>query len=134
MAFGAQCAANAAVGGILFAHSAIFRREDQLLPEGVVVACGPSVIATLFQEHDLLGRQRRFFVGFVEVRPVGMQLVPSVLRYKQATLRIHGKALGVANASGEAFGRRKCLVGLIRLISPDASASLEFPAWRQTGV
>jgi len=48
---------------------------------------------------------RRFLVGFVQIRPIRVQLVAPMLRDEDMVLRIDGKAFGIAYAGREALGR-----------------------------
>ena len=60
--------------------AAVFGREHQFAPHLVVVALRPTVVAAPFQEQQLFSRKRGLFVGFVQIRPIRMQLIPTVLR------------------------------------------------------
>ena len=61
------------------AVTAILGRQHQLSRNSVVITFGPAVVASRFQEQQLLGRQGRFLDGLIELRPVRMQLIPPVL-------------------------------------------------------
>src|ERR1700733_10766073 len=58
-----------------------------------------------------------------------MQLVASMLRDEDMVGGIDAEALCIADAGGEASGRREGLVRLIRVIAPDAPARLELRTW-----
>ena len=72
---------------LLTAVTAIFRRQNQLLLPSVVVALGPAIVAARLQKQQLFSRLRGFLVGFVEVRPIRIELVSSVLRHKYTAAR-----------------------------------------------
>src|ERR1700683_4242784 len=57
-----------------------------------------------------------------------MQLISSVLRDKQVTRRLEGKAFRVAYPRSVALGGRECLVGFVGIITPDAAPSLQLSA------
>ena len=67
------------------AVTAVFRRKNQLFGPGVVVALGPAIVAACSQKQQLFSRLRGFLVRFVEIGPIRIQLVPSVLGDKYAT-------------------------------------------------
>ena len=113
---------------LLPAVATVFRRQNQLLHERVEVALGPTVVAALFQKHHLFGRESGFLIRFIKVGPIRMQLIPSVLRAEHASRCINGEALVIADPGCEALGWRKDLVGLVCVIEPDATSSLEFLA------
>ena len=90
MPFGAQWAGNAATGAILFAQTthpfaavtAILGRQDKLLRHAVVIAFGPAIVAARLQKQQLFRRQGSFLGGLVEIGPIRMQLVSSVLGHE----------------------------------------------------
>ena len=95
----------------------------------VVVALRPAVIAALFQVQQLFGRQRGLLLGLVQFRPIRVQLVASVLRDEDVVVRHRSpKPSRIAYPGREALGRRERLVGLVRVIAPDAAARLELRA------
>src|SRR5882757_590951 len=110
--------------------AAVFGREHEPWLEGVVVAHRPTVVAALFQQQHLFGGQRRFLIGILDhVRPVRVQLVTAVLSDEyMVTDRIDAKTFRIAYAGRVPSGGRKCLVGFLRVIAPDAAARLEFGA------
>ena len=66
------------------AVATVFGRQNQLFQERVVVALGPAIVSLGLQKQHLFSRQRRLLIGFVEVGPIRMQLVPAVLGHKQS--------------------------------------------------
>ena len=120
---------RAGLGGAnarLVAIAAVFRGENQALEVRVVVALGPAVVAAFLEEHDFFRGQRGFLFGFVDLGPVGMELVASVLRDVDAVVcLINAEAFSVADAGCVAFGGREGLIGLLRVVAPDAATSLE---------
>jgi hypothetical protein len=55
-----------------------------------------------------------------------MQLIPPMLGDENAPRRVDGKAFAIAYPSGEAAGRRKCLIRFVGIVTPYAAASLQF--------
>src|SRR5438876_3213266 len=78
------------------AVTAVLGREDELLPHRVVIAFGPAIVAARLQKQQLFGRQSSFLGGVVEIGPVRMQLVSSVLGREYPTGRVDGKAFRIA--------------------------------------
>ena len=114
---------------LLAAVAAVLRREHQLPLDRVVVAFGPAVVAARFQKQQFFGRQRGFLFGLVQIRPIRMQLIASVLGHEQAMAGgIDAESLAVADSRRIALGGRKPLVGPVGVIAPDAAAGLEFRA------
>src|SRR5215813_14801334 len=95
---------------------AVFRREHEFLLYRIVVTHGPTIVASGLQEHHLFGRQRSLLSGFVESRPIRVQLIAPVLGHKYASAGIHGKAFGIADSRGEALLARKLLVCSVRVV------------------
>src|SRR5229473_8474521 len=85
-----------------FSVAAVFRRQNEFLHERVVVAFGPAIVTLRLQKQQLFRRQRRLLVGFIQVGPIGAQLVASVLSHKHSPAGVDGKTFGVANSRGEA--------------------------------
>src|SRR5450755_615046 len=112
----------------LLAVTAIFRRQNQLLHEGVVVTLGPAIVAALLQKHQLFRWQRGFLIRLGDIRPIRMQLVSSVLGRKYPASRVDGEAFPIAYPRREALGWRKRLIRFGRVIAPDATTSLQFRA------
>src|SRR5436190_5326228 len=108
--------------------AAVFRGEHQFLPRGIVVAFGPPIISSGFQEHQLFSRLSGLLEGFVKPAPVSIKLIPPVLRDEKAAGRVDGKSFPIANSRGEPAGPGKCLVRLVDVVTPDAPASLQFGA------
>src|ERR1700730_7910044 len=105
----------------LFAVATIFRRQNQLLYERVVVALGPAIISLCLQKQQLFRRKRCLLVGFIEVRPVCVQLVSPMLGHENTPARVDGKTFSVTDSRREALSRGKCLIRLIRVVEPDAT-------------
>jgi pyridoxine 4-dehydrogenase len=61
------------------AIAAVLGRESKLSLNAIVVAFRPAVVAAGFQQQQLFGRQRCFFFGLVELRPIRVELISSVL-------------------------------------------------------
>src|SRR5580704_17818672 len=108
----------------LLAVTTIFGRQNQLLHKTVVVTLRPPIVAALLQKQHLFGWKRRLLVRLVEIWPIRMQLVSSVLRHEQAAVRVDGKAFAVADPGGEAIGFRKTLACFIGVVPPDAATRL----------
>src|SRR5215813_5410843 len=108
--------------------AAVFRGEHEFLPHGIVVAFGPAIISSGFQEHQLFSRLSGLLEGLVKPGPVGIQLIPPVLSDEKAAGRVDGKSFPVANSSGEPARRGKYLVRLVGVVTPDAAAILQFGA------
>src|SRR5580704_16499018 len=67
----------------LFAAVAtVFGRKDELLLHTVVIALGPAIVAASLQQQQLFGGQTGFFGSLINLGPIRMQLVSSVLGYK----------------------------------------------------
>src|SRR5437764_14145307 len=60
----------------------VLGREDELLPPCVVIALRPAIVAARLQQQQLLGGQSSFLGGLVEIGPIRMQLVSSVLGHE----------------------------------------------------
>src|SRR5467141_4346950 len=87
------------------AVATVFWRQNQLLHELVVVALGPAIVSLCLQKQQLFSRQRRLLVGFIQVGPIRVQLVPSVLGHKHSPTRVDGKTFRVADSRSEALSR-----------------------------
>jgi len=113
----------------LTAVAAIFRGEHQLLLVIVEIAFGPTKVVALRDLQEFLGGEVRALIFVVELRPVFVELVASLLgRIEAQASRIHGNAVSIANAGGIALGGREFLVGLIGVVTPDASPRLKLRA------
>ncbi len=88
-----------------FAVAPVLRRQNQLLRERVVVALGPSIVSLWLQKQQLLRRQRRLLIGFVQIGPIRVQLVASVLGHKHSPACVDRKAFRVADSRSEALSR-----------------------------
>jgi len=88
-----------------FPITAVLRCEHQSLLIRIVIAHGPAIVAALFEQQQFLGRQRRFQLRvFDDIGPVRMQLIPAVLRDKNAmSPHIEPESFSIANAGGVAF-------------------------------
>src|SRR5947199_2912875 len=64
------------------AVTAVLGRKDELLPHCVVIAFRPAIVAVRLQEQQLFSRQSSFLGGLVEIGPIRMQLVSSVLGHE----------------------------------------------------
>src|SRR5476649_1349167 len=106
--------------GFLAAVAAIFRRQHQPLLSLVVIAFGPTVIATLAKLHHLFGRQIGALLDGVELRPVLRQLIAPMLGRKKMSGGIEREALAIAETGGVTLGGRENLPRLISVIAPDA--------------
>ena len=96
---GANTHANPAVAAVL-------RRKNQLLSQSVVVALRPAIVAALFQQHHLFGRQRCLLLRFEERRPIRIKLVAPVLGYENVLAsRVDPKSFRVAYPSRVALRR-----------------------------
>src|SRR6202171_3014773 len=87
------------------AVATVFRRQNQLLHERVVVALGPAKVPLWLQKQQLFSWQRRLLVGFIPVGPIRVQLVPSVLGHKHSPTCVDGKTFSVADSRSEALSR-----------------------------
>src|SRR5260370_37556462 len=88
-----------------FAVAPVLRRQNQLLRERVVVALGPSIVSLWLQKQQLLRRQRRLLIGFVQIGPIRVQLVASVLGHKHSPACVDRKAFRGADSRSEALSR-----------------------------
>src|ERR1700686_2829225 len=52
------------------AIATVFRREDQLFHERIVVALGPAIVSLRFQQQQLFSRKSGLLVGFIQVGPI----------------------------------------------------------------
>jgi len=113
-----------------FPIAAVFGGEHAGPQERVEVACGPTVVAALFQQQHLFGWQCRFLVCLLDdVGPVRVQLITAVLRDEDIVADgIDPKALSIAYAGCVTLRGREGLVRLLRVIAPDTAARLEFCA------
>ena len=120
---------RAGLGGAdagLVAIAAVFRGEDEALEVGVVVALGPAVVAAVLKEHNFFRGKRGFLFGFVDLGPIGVELVASMLCDVDAVVcLIDAEAFSVADAGGVAIGGREGLICLLRVVAPDAATGLE---------
>ncbi len=106
---------------------AVFRGQHELALHRVVVAFWPTIVAALLQQNQLFGRQRRFLLRLIQVGPIGMQLVSSVLGYVYALVGcVESKTFTVTNPGSETIGRSKGLLCLVGVIAPDPTAGLQF--------
>src|ERR1700678_552603 len=64
----------------LAAVTAVFRSQHEFFLRTVVVALRPAIVTAGLQKYQLLSRQRGFFFGLIELRPIRMQLVTPMLR------------------------------------------------------
>ena len=117
----------------LAAVAAVLRCQHQPPLHGIVVAFGPAVVATLDQEHEFLGRERRLLLRLVEFGPIRVQLVASVLGDEDTAGRIDAEAFRIADPGGVALERRERLIGDVRVVAPDAAARLELLARLSAG-
>src|SRR6202041_2856002 len=108
--------------------AAVLGCKDQFALNGIEVALRPTVVAILLQQQQLFGWLRSLLLGFVPLRPICMQLVASVLSDEDVVGGIDHQSFRIADASGEALGRRECLVALIRVVAPDTAARIELCA------
>src|SRR3984885_15868133 len=115
------------------AITAVFRSKHQLVEPRIEVAFGPAVVTALFDVQQLLGRQRGLLLQLIDRRPIRVQLVAAVLRDEQTPGRIDGKAFGIAYSGRESFGRRKLLIGLVRVVAPNAAARRKLRTRTGTG-
>ena len=67
-----------------FAVAAVFRSQNQLLQEWIVVALGPAVVSLGLQKQQFFRRQCCFLFGFIYVRPIRVQLIATVLSDKDS--------------------------------------------------
>jgi hypothetical protein len=82
----------------------------------------------LFQGQNFFRGQRGFLLRLVELRPVCVQLIATVLRHENLAVRVNRKPFAIADPSRVAIGRREFLIGLVCIVAPDAAARFEFLA------
>src|SRR5260221_12833017 len=104
----------------LFPYTTLFR--------SIEITLRPAVVAALHHLQKLFGRQFRTLFRFVETRPVVTQLVTAVLGCVQRAVRSERDAVGIADAGAVPFRLRKHLPRLVRVITPEATASLHVRA------
>jgi hypothetical protein len=127
-----ECCGRTGLGGThsgLVAIATVFGGKNQALEARIVVALGPAVVAVFLEEHDFFRGQGGFLLGFVDLRPVGMELVAPMLRNVDAVVcLVNAEAFGVSDAGGVALCGQESLIGLLRVVAPDASTSIELSA------
>src|SRR5436309_7432763 len=79
------------------AVTAVLGRKDELLSHCVVIAFRPAIVAARLQKQQLFGRQNSFLGGLVEIGPIRMQLVSSVLGHEYPAGGVDGKAFSIAD-------------------------------------
>src|SRR5258708_13131279 len=79
------------------AVATVFRRQNQLLHERVVVALGPAIVSLWLQKQQLFSWQRRLLVRFIQVGPIRAQLFPSVLGHKHSPTSLDSTTFTIAN-------------------------------------
>src|ERR1700730_18905254 len=62
-----------------------------------------------------------------------MQLISPVLSNENAPRGVDGKSFAIPYSRSEPAGRRKCLIRLVRVVTPYAAASLQFGARFRAG-
>ena len=87
------------------AVTSVLGREDELLPHRVVIAFRPAIVAARLQEQQLFGGQSSFLGGLVEIGPIRMQLVSSVLGDEYPAGGVDGKTFRIAYPRCVAGGR-----------------------------
>src|SRR5579859_5606576 len=114
---------------ILTPVAAVFRSQHQLVLHLVVIALRPSIVAALLQQNQFFRRQGGFFFRLIQVGPIRMQLIASVLGDVDPLAGcIDRETFTVTNSGGETVGRGKHLVGAVRVVAPDAAPGLQFRA------
>src|SRR5438105_9143447 len=78
------------------AVTAVLGRKGKLSRHTVVIAFRPAIVAARLQKQQLFGRQSSFLGGLVEVGPIRMQLVSSVLGHEYPAGGVEGKAFSIA--------------------------------------
>ncbi len=94
-----------ACADLFAAVTAVFRCQNQLLQERVVVAFRPAIVSLGLQKQQLFSRQRRLLVGLIKVGPIRTQLVSSMLSHKYAPGWVNGETFSVADSRCEAVSR-----------------------------
>src|SRR5262249_53125571 len=112
----------------LSAIATVFRSKHEFALEWIVITLRPTVVASVLEAHHLFRRTRSLRFRLIEVWPVGVQLISSVLSHKDASGAVYSEAFAVAYACCVTIGGGKGLVGLIGVITPDAAACFKFLA------
>ena len=115
------------------AVAAVLRGEDELLLGQAVVAVRPAIVGTALELHQLLGRLVGTLLRRVELRPVLLELVATVLGRKDPACGVDRDTFPIAKPRHEALGGREPLPRPVGVVAPDAAAGLELRAWLDAG-
>src|SRR6266404_4822428 len=106
----------------------VFRGEDQLFLDIVVIAFRPAEIGALPKLHQLLARQVRVLLQCVKLGPVLPELVPAMLGCENPARGIKRDPLAVAETRDEAFRWREMLIQPVGVVAPGPGSGLQLRA------